>query len=342
MKVKSIFGLFIACLFALTSCNNDDDLQGNWKLVTEFSGLERSAAVSFVIGDIAYVGTGSSDKPEMLKSFYSYDMNKNTWNEIAEFPGEGRKNAVAFTAGGKGYVGLGYNEKTQTFYNDFYEYNPGDNTWVKLADDPNSPPACDAAVAFGHGANGYVGGGKGEDDNDKLTGYNEYYKYSTADKKWSKVGAFGDKIYEANAFVIGDYAYICLGTKYGSTLSKNIYKFNCTTDTFEGKLKPLDDRYNTDKVMRTNAVTFVIGDKAYIAAGTGTSGTIKTVWEYNPTNDKWVERAELVNDMPVRVDAVAFSNNKKGFITTGKAGTVSLSDTWELEPTRGKYDDDDY
>ena len=64
-------------LFLFVGCtNNDDDPLGNWVEKSSFEGLPRGSAVSFVIGDKAYVGLGYNDDAdeEYLRDFWMYNV----------------------------------------------------------------------------------------------------------------------------------------------------------------------------------------------------------------------------------------------------------------------------
>ncbi len=98
--------------------------------------------------------------------------------------------------------------------------------------------------------------------------------------------------------------------------------------------------------MRTNAVAFVINNKAYIATGLDAYGSSlkRDVWEYNPATNKWDEKEELELEVFARHNAVAFSNAEgtKGYITTGSSGSGYLDDTWEFQPNVDEDDIDNY
>ncbi len=89
----------------------------------------RNHAVSFVIGDTAYIGTG--DKGSTTTDFWKYVPATKTWTQIADFPGLRRSQAVAFALNGKGYVGTGRGDGTH--FNDFYRYDPTTDTWNEVA-----------------------------------------------------------------------------------------------------------------------------------------------------------------------------------------------------------------
>ena len=76
---------------------------GNWIKRSDFEGIPRGSAVSFVLGDKVYFGTGfnSGQDIEYLKDFWMYDMSRDFWTKLTDFPGEPRIGAVAFTINGK-------------------------------------------------------------------------------------------------------------------------------------------------------------------------------------------------------------------------------------------------
>src|SRR6056297_2268354 len=80
-----------------------------WTAATDFTGAGRSGAVSFTIGDYAYVGLGQ-DADNYYADFYKYDPSTDSWEQISDFPGAARADAVAFTVNGIAYVGTGYTD----------------------------------------------------------------------------------------------------------------------------------------------------------------------------------------------------------------------------------------
>lgn len=66
--LRNLSFLFVAGLF-FAGCHSNDDEVGNWKKVESFGGMGRLGAVSFVLGERAYVGTGISENARELKDF---------------------------------------------------------------------------------------------------------------------------------------------------------------------------------------------------------------------------------------------------------------------------------
>jgi N-acetylneuraminic acid mutarotase len=320
LKLSAIAGLFL-----LNACSSDsEDLMGNWIKRSDFEGLARGSAVTFTIGDKAYVGTGY-DGDDRLKDFWEYDSDLDFWKQKADLPGAGRSAAVAFAAGDKGYVGTGYDGDDEL--SDFWEYDPSANTWQRKADFAGG--ARYDAVAFGIGDKGYIG--TGYDGND----LKDFWEYDPATDQWNQIVSIGgSKRRGAVAFVMNDEAYVLTGKNNGVYL-EDFYKFNPTEGTWT-KLKDLDEDDEED-LLRANAVAFTMEGKAYLTAGT--YGYLKVdTWEYHPSSDTWVEKTEFEGS--AREDAVAFTLNNKGYVVTGRAVETRFDDIWELNPNMEEDEDD--
>lgn len=84
-------GLLILSSIAVTSSctkstDTDDDLVGNWKKSNDFRGNGRSEAVSFTIGDYAYVTTGV-DGSGRYKDLFEYNTERKFWTQKEDFGG---------------------------------------------------------------------------------------------------------------------------------------------------------------------------------------------------------------------------------------------------------------
>lgn len=85
-------------------------------------------------------------------------------------------------------------------------------------------------------------------------------------------------------------------------------------------------------VTRSDAVSFTIQGKAYVA--TGYQGDyderLNDLWEYDPERDSWTRKADFPG-VP-RNAAVAFGTSTCGYVGTGYDGEEMLSDFWEYNP----------
>ncbi|MDM8159438.1 hypothetical protein QUH73_06420 [Labilibaculum sp. K2S] len=334
MKLRLLFAFFALSLF-ITSCGSSDNLDGNWIKSSTFPGIERSGAVSFVIDDAVYVGTGFNGK-DALTSFYKYTITRD-WEKIADFPGTARLKAVAFTANSKGYVGTGVDDEDNRL-SDFYEYTPAVDadgkeigTWTLVAGEFPGSKRQDA-VAFSINNIGYVGTGYGFLEGEDRSLLKDFYKFENG--VWSKINFNGEKCRNTTSFVIGGKAYIISGE--GS--ANDVWEFDPAVGFTAKKSLNKDNKW--EDVQRSEAVSFVINNKGYVATGKTGSYT-NEVWEYNPTIDDWSEKTSLEYEVGVREGAVGFSLNNKGFIATGY-GNGYLSNMWEFNPTMKETDDDNF
>jgi len=338
--------MLLVVLFSCSKTTLNYTQDGNWVLRSTFGGVPRSEAVSFVIGDNAYVGTGfdPSNPNTRLKTMYQFTSagSLGNWTQVADFSGTGRASAVAFSVGAKGYVGTGYDGFRAL--NDFYAYDPAGNSWAQIDSlkdvNGNNKPRYDA-VAFGIGNFGYV-----------TTGYdgqywlNDSYQFDPGTGHWAqKVNLPGNKRSGATAFVYNNKGYVVTGTNGEASSTGAVADFwvydpakgdadawtklrdisNTSTDTY-------DDLYSN--IIRSNAVSFVItgtasGDKAYIT--TGKNGSLYSfTWEYDFAHDTWLQKTPY--EGPAREGAVGFSVKNRGFVTTGTSGSTAYDDLREFHP----------
>src|ERR1700750_139670 len=136
MHAYLIGALIISISFFITQgcvkhSDSTNDVIGNWSRSSDFDGNARSEAVTFVIGDYAYLTTGTTDR-DRFQDLWEYNLSRQYWSQKAGLPGVARNSAVAFAIGSKGYVGTGYNGST--YLKDFWEYDPSANQWTQKAD----------------------------------------------------------------------------------------------------------------------------------------------------------------------------------------------------------------
>ncbi|MCQ2236947.1 MAG: hypothetical protein MJZ18_08135, partial [Bacteroidales bacterium] len=150
-KYFALLALLTTGAVCFTSCEDEDneELMGNWvNARTSMGGSPRGGAVSFVIDNVAYIGTGANtlnpENRDRYTDFFSCKTvipvvqageKKNgtiaysAAGAIAPMPKynkdgvvSSRNGAVAFSLNGKGYVGTGFNGVT--YLKDFWEFDP--------------------------------------------------------------------------------------------------------------------------------------------------------------------------------------------------------------------------
>jgi len=331
LKKGILFAALFSSLFFI-SCSNDDDdddLIGNWIKKSAFDGPARSSATSFVIGDYAYIAAGYTGDV-YLKDLWAYNSNGDYWEQKADFTGVGRSSASSFTLNNKGYVGLGYDGTNKL--KDFYQYDPSSNSWNQKTDFAGT--ARYAAVGFQVGGKAYFGTGY---DGNYLK---DFYQYDDQANTWTLVNGFsGNKRRNATVFIIADKAYLGTGVNNG-VYQEDFWEFDPAADVWTRKRdidKDTDDDYTYNDeyaITRSNASSFTMSGLGYVVGGEN----IKTVWEYNPTTDLWVERTPL--EGATRTDAVGFAINNRGFLMLGRIGSTYFDDAWEFKPLEEQNDDD--
>jgi N-acetylneuraminic acid mutarotase len=329
--------VFVCLLSTVLSCDEEEDDEdiGNWFAAVDFEGQRRAGAVSFTIGNTAFVGLGY-DGDDYFNDFYSYNADNGFWEDVADFPGVLRESAVAFTIGDRGYVGLGRNRDLATEeLADFWEYNSATNEWRQLNDFPS---ARYGAVAFAISNRGYVGTGF---DGDYYL--SDFFEYIVEEDRWSEIRGYpGGKREDALAIAFNGKGYVCTGRNNGS------YKADMwvyTPETRQWTDLSLDsddddDQYDlfTAAVQRHNAVGFAYQDRIFISTGIGGSSTSTTTYQYNPETGQWDDRTPFEGS--VRSRAVAFVVSERIFLLTGQNGSSYWDNMYEFRPD-DEYDDED-
>lgn len=333
--------LFAAGSLALSmlavSCHKDsgtpDDQEGNWVIRSEFDGIVRSRAVSFVVNDTAYVGTGYNRNTYASQyNFYKYVLTDQTdyWTQIADFPGTARNSAVGFNIGSKGYVGTG--SDGVNMLKDFWEYNPATGKWTRKADFGGT--ARIDATGFGIGSLGYITTGF---DNNYLK---DMWQYDPVADKWTSIISLGGaKRAGAVSFVYNNKAYIVTGYNNGSPVNDFFVFDPSNTNQPWTELRKItnvdanstiDDDY-TD-IQRQYGVAFVIGTKAYLSTGDNNGSITSKTWCYDFASDSWTRRTSY--ERSGRTGAVGFAVKGRGFVGTGKSGSLDFDNFDEFIPTQ--------
>ncbi|MDP4257211.1 MAG: kelch repeat-containing protein [Bacteroidota bacterium] len=358
--------LSLGVLFSCSKASLDYTQNGNWVSRAIFKGVPMAYGASFVVDNIAYVGTGYNPttpntrlasmfkytpSPINTSAPTGYDSAYGGWSQVADFAGGGRSNAVGFSIGALGYLGSGTPDGF-TPLSDFYSYNPTANQWTKIDNMGTGGqvfPRVDA-VSFSFDTTGYV-----------LTGtdYNYYFgdvwKYSPATGHWSQETDMpGSKRSQAATWMYKGNGYLLTGFTPGSQWTAggnacyDFWKFNPATHIWTR----LRDIYNTNasqtyddgytNIVRYHAAAFTIlgtasGDKGYIT--TGANGVpYNYTWEYDFATDLWTQKTPYEGS--ARQGAVGFTVLNRGFVTTGISGSTANDDTREFFPNQiyNQYD----
>jgi N-acetylneuraminic acid mutarotase len=221
--------------------------ENSWTEVAPFPGGERAEAVSFVIGEYAYVGLGGSN------DFWRFDPASNNWSSIVDFPYA--QFGVGLSANGKGYI------ITQDETQNFWEYDPTADKWSQKIDFPGvSLPYVYPDAGFVIDENLYLY------TSDNSTGPNQFYKYEFSTDSWIPRADVEDIGFSfgVTGFAINGKGYIRGGLF--------MYKYDPLSDSWITNLEGAPGE-------RALSIAFVINEKAYF--GTSFYGAFD-LWEFDP------------------------------------------------------------
>jgi N-acetylneuraminic acid mutarotase len=85
---------------------------------------------------------------------------------------------------------------------------------------------------------------------------------------------------------------------------------------------------------RAGAFYFSVGSKGYVGSGIFQAGPssfvyINDLWEYDPINDTWTQKATI--PAQARAGASGLSLQQHGYVVNGYTGSVFLNETWEYD-----------
>jgi N-acetylneuraminic acid mutarotase len=341
-------GRFMALALLLTglglgSCKKDDTttVYGNWTRSSTYSGAIRSEAVSFVINNVAYAGTGRNSI-NIFNDFYAFDPTKGGWSQVTPMPTAAgvRYGAVAFTANGKGYVGGG-NNGTGTYLSDVWQFDPATNTTTTVGPTTTTtigkwtqvqslPITLFGAVGGSINNVGLVGCGFDGSNN-----RNDFYQYNATNNTWTQLTAPfpGDKRTGAFSFVVNNQFYVGGGSNNSANVT-DVFSYDPSVAGGKWNTKRLlrsvsnsTESYDYSGVARAQAVGFAINNKGYVSTGGSTS---TSCYEYSPADDSWTLKNPF--NGAARNSAVAFGIGDYGYVGLGTNGSTRLDDFYRFAP----------
>ena len=237
-----------------------------------------------------------------------------------------KSSPAVFTVNGKAYVGAGFNGNA-ILSSDFWAYDPVADTWTQKASFPGKRRY--TVVGFSISGKGYVTTGSDSTLEVAAKDFNDLWEYDPAVDQWTqkaslpampRAGAVG--------FSIGSYGYVGLGiTDSNITMHKDFWRYDPGTDSWT-------QMADFGGSPRENAVAFVLLGKAYVTTGDTLGGRCsrdKDVWQYDPANNAWVQKADFGG--AARTYAVATAADSFAIVGTGKNDTTRfMKDLWKYNP----------
>ncbi len=293
-----------------------------WTQKASLPAPGRYGAVSFVIGNNAYVCSGTGDGVLNFQDMWAYDKLTDTWTQKANMPGTSRRrtnievvNGIAYMMGGVHWHGGSGNN---TILSDFWSYDPATDAWTQKADLPFG--ALGGGISFAIGNEIYFGIGLDQ----YQVQQNIWWMYNASTDSWTQKTSFpGNTRIHGVSFRSKDRFFFGLGITTGSVLCADLWLYNASTDTWIQKADfPGGARYS--------AASFYVGDDGYIMGGY--AGQLKKdVWQYNYAGDNW----NWIGDYTAgyRDDNTGFSITNTGYCGFGISNTTNFNtDLWEFTP----------
>jgi len=328
---------------------------------TPFGGQKVWGAFAAAITDRAFMGCGvaggipgdglvSGGAGNELSAIWEISGATQVWHKWdipMPDPFFHRFNAVAFVLGPHLYVGTGGQDNNQ-ISGELYQFDINTRTFVQKMGNVPSELSRMNAVAFVLNGKAYIGTG-----NTKSSGINrvlnDFWIFDSSTGLWDRTAplpaydATGQPIpvgrRSATAFVIGSRAYITGGFRSSGEGTSDIsfaLLSDCQAyDPIQRKWLPMQPFPGEP---RSDAVAFVVNDRAIVGLGYGRDGGfLNDWWSFDPsagTLGEWTRIGPYFE--PGRADASGFSLQNRGYVfggrtikptNTGYAGFI-LGDAW--------------
>ena len=283
--------------------------------------VPRAAAVSFVVGEYAYVFGGRDAEGNYLNDLWRYDIANDAWTSMRETPLRSRVNATACVHNGIVYIGLGFNgqySNSTGFLSDWWSYNASTDTWQQLSDFPANTTA--RAISLVGDGELYVGYGF------CWTYERDMYRYNIAEDMWSFIDVHLDR----KAFTFPTRSFGGVGTtcqnRYFAGTGFRAYSLNWWGEfLLEGAWVK---RKNVPGYKRTTAACAATKDFVYVIGGMHFGGVntdgkvLSDIQQYNPSTDNW----QYVGNLPDggRMNHIAFSVGNRVYVGLGENEDIQV------------------
>jgi N-acetylneuraminic acid mutarotase len=245
-----------------------------------------------------------------------------------QFPG--RAGAFSFAINGTGYVGAGLPNSNGNG-NDVWQYDTLTRTWSQVSDFPGKARFYSSSFVVDN--NAYVC--TGNIDGDYQQDVKENWQYNQQTNVWTKKANFPGKARSAAvAGTVNGMGYVGTGARENKNGTNDWWEYNPGSDSWTQKASlPGSPKAGAASFVATSTVGVV---KIYICAGSnsvdldGGISVFNDLWEYNPSTDKWKQRANL--PASPRAFAVGISAVDHGIVGTGFANPSQfgkLNDCWQ-------------
>lgn len=312
--------LTIAVLLLVACKPSGPDMQYDVVICTPIPS-PRASAVSFVVGDYAYVFGGRDIEGRYLNDLWRYDIANDTWVSMGTTPLQSRVNATACVYDDIAYIGLGFNGEygiSSSYFKDWWSYDPDNGIWTQLKHYPDSATA-KAICMVGEGEL-YVGYGF------CWTYERNMYRYDVTTGCWSFIDVHLDR--HALTFPIRSFGGVgttCQGRHFAGT-GFRANSLNWWGEFFShGEWRKCKDVPGDKRTLAactaTHNFVYVIGGMH--VGGVNTDGRVLSdIQQYNPQSDTWCHVANLPDGG--RMNHVAFCKGNRIFVGLGENENIDV------------------
>jgi|GEM_PF-2484062 len=286
--------------------------QSSWNQLSDIPGQGWNHACSFVIGDSAYVATGSG-----TDDFFRYDIHNDSWVQLADFPGGNRNYAIGFTVNGKGYISCGLEGGSANM--EIWEFDPTTLIWTQKTSGP--------AIGRIHPSFSVVDDrvyiGQGQRDGD-FSDLDDWYEYNTVTDVWIQKMTFLTPRHHGVGATVGNKIYVGTG-HHLSTMFNDWYAYDIVNNTWQPK-----SNFTGNGRSAANAVTR--DGKVYVFAGEDEINfqRFDDLREYNPLTDAWTTLEPFPADG--RWAPLMFVHNDTIYVGTGQDNqNIDRNDLWRYD-----------
>lgn len=255
-------------------------IDDSWTQKSPFPGKPRVKAIALVLNGKAYVGLGFQsntgavlNKQAYFTDFWCYNPATDSWENLAGFPGDDTSGCFSFVMNNKIYVGSGY--AYLTMQNFLWSYSPEDNRWVRLNDLPGDRRF--GSVGCSDGEKAFYGAGF------KAVNMDDWWQYNPTEDSWKERRSIPGKRVHGTSLAVSNRFFVGTG-RYFNGKENLINPGKLYADILE--YDPVRNRWHKRGEIpggpRENAVSFVIGNKAYIGFGENDEGVLNDLWCFEP------------------------------------------------------------
>lgn len=266
---------------ALKDCWEYNPTSDSWNQKADFPGTGRVHAIAEVVNGKAYVGLGFDLKKSpytegsILNDFWAYNPTTNVWIKKTDFPknADGTLSSVScsfsFVVDSCIYIGANFN--AWHFDTEFWKYDTRNDSWTQINDLPSRSTA---AVSCSDGVRYFSGTGY------QTVNDNCWWEYFPSSDSWVKRKDMPDDgRLNAVSFSVSNRFFVATGLYFAGTLTgghvkSDIMEYDAIRDVWY-------KRGNLPNG-RENAISFVIGDRAYIGFGENESTIFNDLWSFKP------------------------------------------------------------